>query len=51
MIQAQTRMQQQLAEIEGCLRFLDHKIHYYDACCAAQAAGLPIPKYRAEEKK
>lgn len=51
MIQAQTRMQQQLAEIEGCLRFLDHKIHYYDACCAAQAEGKPIPEYKAEKEE
>lgn len=48
MIQAQARMQRQFEEIEGCLRFLDHKIRYYDTCCAAQAAGRPIPAYRAE---
>lgn len=49
MIQAQTRMQQQFEEIEGCLRFLAHKIRYYDTCCAAQAEGRPIPEYRAAE--
>lgn len=51
MIRAQRRMQQQFEDIKGCLRFLDHKIRYYDTCCAAQAAGKPIPEYRAEDDK
>lgn len=46
MIQTQKRMQRQLDEIEGCLRFLKHKISFYDACCAAHAAGEPLPEYR-----
>lgn len=49
MVQARKRVQQQYEELATCLNFLKHKISYYDDCCAAQAAGNPLPAYSAQE--
>ena len=41
----------QIAELDRCRSFLDYRTDYYALCEQHVEAGLPVPAYRAPERK